>query len=48
MKYDLQIHQRVLELGGNDPFWVDDNIGSDIRREFNPEELINFNHTLYV
>ena len=48
MKYDLQIHQRVLELGGTDPFWVDDNIGSDIRRKFNPEELINFNHTLYV
>ena len=42
--YDREIHQRVLDLGGNDPVWVDDVIGSDLRLP--KDNLINLNHIL--
>lgn len=46
MKYDRQIHDRVVELGALDPFWVNDAVGSDLRVRYDEADLINFNHTL--
>ena len=45
-KYDKRIHDRILELGGEDPFWVNDEQQSNINLPYS--ELKKFNHTLYV
>lgn len=45
-KYDKQIHERVLELGAEDPFWVDEGGYSDIHIECDRLALPSFNHTL--
>ena len=39
MKYDSQIHERVLELGAIDPFWINDAVGSDIFAKYDPDDL---------
>lgn len=47
-KYDRKIHDRILSLGAIDPFWVNDTMGSDIFSYYEPEDLVNFNHTLQL
>jgi glycosyltransferase involved in cell wall biosynthesis len=46
MKYDVDLHNRIIELGAIDPFWVNETIGSDIRRRYDKKDLVNFNHKL--
>lgn len=48
MKYDEQIHKRILELGAEDVVWVDENVGSRIFMEYDKSKLKNFNYTLHV
>jgi hypothetical protein len=45
-KYDDQIHYRVLELCGEDPFWINEDAKSNIRLPH--EKLPIFNNILYV
>lgn len=45
-KYDKAIHDRVIELGGIDPFWIEEENCSDVYRCYNKEDLINFNYIL--
>lgn len=33
MKYDADIHARIIELGSDDPFWVSDTIGSNVLKK---------------
>lgn len=48
-KYDKQIHERVLELGAQDPFWLCDRLGSDILGTYyDPKDLVSFNNTFEV
>lgn len=47
-KYNSQIHKRILELGGTDPFWVSEYENCNVRAAYNKEELIDFNYTLPV
>lgn len=44
--YDKQIHDRLLELGVEDPIWVNDEIGCNINGPKN--NLVNLNHILQV
>ena len=46
MKYDDEIHKHLIELGVEDPFWVNETYKSDINRKHG--ELTKLNHTLYV
>ena len=46
IKYDKQIHERVIELGAIDPFWINDEIGSDLDKEYDKDDLIDFNYVL--
>lgn len=48
MKYDEQIHKRILELGAEDVVWVDENVGSRIFMEYDKSKLKKFNYTLHV
>ena len=48
MKYDEQIHKRILELGAEDVVWIDENVGSRIFMEYDKSKLKNFNYTLHV
>ena len=45
-KYDKQIHNRILKLGGEDPFWVNDEQQSNVYLPY--DELKSFNHTFYM
>lgn len=45
-KYDDQIHARLLELGVEDPFWINETYKSDVRRVHG--ELPKLNHVLEV
>ena len=49
IKYDKQIHDRIIELGETDYFWVEEWQQSDIHNmEFrkNIPKLKNFNHNI--
>lgn len=48
MKYDEQIHNRILELGAEDVVWVNETVGSRLFMEYDKTKLINFNYTLHV
>lgn len=45
-KYDDQIHAKLLELGVEDPFWINETYKSDVRRLHG--ELPKLNHVLEV
>lgn len=38
-KYEIPIHERILELIGEDPVWDEEIKESDVNKELNPEEL---------
>lgn len=46
LKYNIDIHNRVLELGGEDPFWTSENEPCDVHRPYDKAALVNFNHVL--
>jgi O-antigen biosynthesis protein len=47
-KYNKQIHERVLELGGTDPFWIPETEMCNTHIDYNKEELVNFNYILDI
>lgn len=44
-KYDLQIHERLLELGSDDPIWYDEYQCSNINKGYIKSELKCLSHT---
>lgn len=46
LKYDKAIHNRIIELGAIDPFWIEEYNCSDLYRCYNKEDLTDFNYIL--
>ena len=47
-KYNKQIHERILELGGTDPFWIPENESCNVHASYDKADLIDFNYTITV
>lgn len=46
-KYDLQIHQRLFELGSDDPIWIDEFNCSNLGKEYDKSKLKILNN-IYI
>jgi len=48
LKYNNAIHERVLELGGDDPFWVSETAPCNVYAQYDKSALKNFNNVLEI